>query len=622
MAVNSRVNYLGQERIDAPFLRLSESGVAGDFDLLAGLVIAGKQPLVVKGFSIGSFAVGTAASNLVMDVTNGLILHYEASASGSVFTIPSDRSSEVLSSTSNARVSGSFVPSSTNYVGLDLTLQPDSTTEGKAAFYIPDLQAEQIRSVPLQMTVDYRIVITTEPFETFPSILPIAIVNTDNVSAVLSVNDARNLLGRLGSGGSSPNPTYYFNWPSGRKEVTGKPFSGGDKEIPSLKDWMNAVMTRIWEIGGGERWCTATADRNVKLTQSGAPFASNNEYFEWNGTNLLWKGLSFIFANCTGYINQIADQTTSVVNLTDLADQECIYADIDYRSDLTGANAIVCQKANIKTLGSATPPLARFIIAVRIGANIFTRDSNFAVGQELIFRLRDAVKSTPLIRRSICRCATSPSLVVQPLGSFFVTEGGTWVCINHSIASTLNLNTISGGLLANLLYYVYAYSLAGVVNFEASTTAPDSSLTFKSGTTTHALVSIFATDHLTNVMPYKQGGGKFRFEDRTPVGGGVRGNLILDGGNSVVITTISLGNSLPLFASEVEVNLYYTAGAMASSVQLNALGQTIPLLLQNVASTNSYASTCSFVVNASKSIDYKVGNNTDTNSIWIGGFNV
>lgn len=622
MAVNSRVNFLGQERVDAPFLRLSESDVAGDFDLLAGLVVAGKQPLVVKGFSISSFTVGTQASNLVLDVTNGLILHYQASASGSCFAIQPDRSSEVLSSTANARVSGSFIPSSTNYVGLDLTLQADGTTEGKAAFYIPDLQEEQIRSVPLQMTVDYRIVISAEPFETFPSILPIAIVNTDNVNAVLSVIDARNLLGRLGSGGSSPDSTYYFNWPSGRKEVTGKPFSGGDKEIPSLKDWMNAVMTRIWEIGGGERWCSATADRNVKLIQSGSPFTSNNEYFEWDGTNLHWKGLSFIFANCTGYTNEIADQTTSVANLTNLADQECIYVDIDYRSNLTGVNAVTCQKANITTLGAATPPLARFVIAVRIGAKVFTRDSNFAVGQELIFRLRDAAKSNPLIRRAMCRCATSPSLLVQPLGDFFVTEGGSWVCVTHSVASTLNLSTISGGLTPNALYFVYAYSVAGVVNFEATVTAPDDSLTFKNGTTTHALVSIFATEHLLNVMPYKQGGGKFRYEKRTGTGSGVRGNLILDGGNATVITTISLGHSVPLFASEAELNIHYTSGLAASTTQLNVVGEAIPVLLQNVPLSSSYAGSTSVIVNASKQVDYKVGNAADSNNVWIAGFNV
>lgn len=623
MAVNSRVNLLGQERIDAPLLRLIESEVAGDFDLLAGLVIAGKEPLIVKGFSIGSFTVGTLASNLILDVTNGLILHYQASASGSIFTIPADRSSEVLSSVTNSRVTGSFIPSSTNYVGLNLTLQADNSTESQNAFYIPDLQEEQIRSVPLQKTVDYTIVISAEPFETFPAVLPIAIVNTDNVNTVVSVIDARNLLGRLGSGGSSPNLTYSFEWPSGRKEVAGKPFNGGDKEIPSLKVWMNAVMSRIWELGGGERWCSATSDRNVKMIQTGTTFTSNNEYFEWDGTNLHWRGLQFIFPNTTGYINQIADQTTDVINLTNLADKECIYVDLDYRSNLTGINSIVAQKGNLTTLGSATLPLARYIIAVRIGTKVYTRDSYFAVGQDLIYRLRDTAKSNPLIRRAICECSTSPSLVIQPLNSFFVIEAGSWVCLNHSTPSTLNLSALPGPLAANTLYFVYAYSVAGVVTFEVSTTVPDSSLTFKSGgAMTHALVSIFATDHTPDVLLYKQGGGKLRYTKRTLGGGGVRGNMILDGGTANVITTISLGHSVPSFASEVQVGVYYTSGAGASTTQLNVVGEVIPLLLQNVPAASSFGGEIPIVVNATKQIDYKVGSALDSDSLWIAGYNV
>jgi hypothetical protein len=282
--INRQTNFLGQMRVDVPHLRALESSVAADFDVLGGEVLAGRQPLVVKGFKVNmTGAVGVAASALQVQVAGSLILHHGASVSGSVFSVPDDRADEVLSST-NPRVSGSFTASQTNYVGVDLSRSADDDTSDTVQFLDADSKKEVAKTVPLARTLDYRFVISTTDFTSQPNVLPIAKVVTDSANNVVSVADARNLMFRLGSGGDSPDNQHEFPWNGTRYENTGGDvFSGGDKAPESFKDWMDAVMTRLWEIGGGEFWYSATADRNVTMIWTGTTF-TNGENFEWDGT--------------------------------------------------------------------------------------------------------------------------------------------------------------------------------------------------------------------------------------------------------------------------------------------------------------------------------------------------
>lgn len=380
MSAIRQTNWLGQMRVDVPHLKMLESSVTADFDLLAGQILGGKKGLVVKGFEIvTSGAVGAPAANLQVITASSILLHYQASENGSIFIVPSDRSPETLNST-NARVRGAFTASKVNYVGIDLRRSADETTSDVVMFIDPTTRLEQARTVPLARTLDYVIVISTTDFSATPTILPIARVQTDANNNVTELADARNMFGRLGLGGSIPNRYSAYSWPSGRKENTsGNVFTGGDKTIDSLKAWMDAVMSRIWEVGGGEYWYSPTSDRNVNMTASGSTFG-NNEYFEWGGTNLHWQGLKFIFDNSTGWYNDVKDQTIDEAGLTDLDDGECIYVDIDRTQDRTGGDALQPVKAVLATLGAPLVPGTRFVIATRIGANVWTRGAPFPVG--------------------------------------------------------------------------------------------------------------------------------------------------------------------------------------------------------------------------------------------------
>lgn len=378
MSVIRQANLLGQMRVDVPHLRGLESSIAGDFDLLAGQMLAGKAPLVISGFKL--IVVGAiTADQLYMDVAGSSMIHYFASESGSIFNVPTNRANERLNNT-NPRVLGGFTPSQTNYVGIDFTRTVDDTTSDIVQFMDPDTLLETPKTVPLARTIDYRIVISTTDFAALPGICPIAKVVTDSGNQIVTVTDARNLFFRSGSGGSTPNPLAKYTFPAGRKENTsGEVFSGGDKAITNLKTWCDAVMTRIWELGGGERWTTPTADRNLRLVHTGAAFVSTGEYFEWDGTNAHWQGLKVLFDNSTGSFNAIANQTTNLAGLTDLADGECLYVDLDRTQNLSGGSSLIAQKAPLVTLGPSAIPGARVVFAWRSGSQLFTRDQGFAV---------------------------------------------------------------------------------------------------------------------------------------------------------------------------------------------------------------------------------------------------
>lgn len=382
MSVLRQLNILGQERVDVVQFRLIDSSIAADFDLLGGKILSGQNALIIKGFEVGTANVtGGPATNLQMNTASSILVNFNSSESGSIFSVPADRAVEQLSTT-NPRLTGSFTANQTNYVGVDLRRTADSSTADLAVFLGANTLQEKTEEVPLGRTLDYIIVVTTTDFSSLPTVTPVAIVITDVNNNVVSVTDARNLMYRLGSGGVSPNRLNTFSWPSGRNEGTSTEFFGGDKIISSLKGWMDSIMTRVWEIGGGQYWYSPTADRNVSLAAVGSAFTSNQEYFEWDGTNLHWKGLKFVFENSGSgvWYNDIANQITDLAGLTNLADGECIYVDLDRTANRTGGTALTPIKGVTATLGISTIPGARQIIAWRIGANIWTRNSHFPVG--------------------------------------------------------------------------------------------------------------------------------------------------------------------------------------------------------------------------------------------------
>jgi len=381
VAVKRQVSWNAQQRVDVPFLRAIESAVAADFDLLAGTIMANRIPAIVAGFNLITSGV-TQPGALQIQVAGGVLMHYYATDAGTVFQVDANRPNEVLAST-NPKIRGSFLPSQTNYIGLDFSRANDPTTTDAVQFFDPDQGAEVTKSIPLARTIDYTIIISASDFDSNSGVCPLAKVTLDANSSITSVQDARNILWRLGTGGSTPNVKNTYSWPAGRNETSSAdPFLGGDKAIGSMKSWMDATMTRVWELGGGEYWYSPTSDRNVVMARTGSSFSSSGEHFEWVSSNLHWQGLTITFANSTGVYNEITDQTTDSAGLTDLADGECIYVDLDRTVTRTraGVTSLNAQKTSLSLLGTPAVPGSRWVLAWRYGASIFVRDQSYAVG--------------------------------------------------------------------------------------------------------------------------------------------------------------------------------------------------------------------------------------------------
>lgn len=370
-------------RIDVPLLRAMESSVAADFDLAIGTIFAGKQPLVVRGFALTNITAGSPANQIQCAVASSILANFNATESGSMYFVPANRANEVMAST-NAKVSGTFTSSATNFIGVDLRRLADDTTSDILQFLSGTTLLETSKTVPLARTLDYRFVISTSDFSSQPNLVPIAKVVTDASNNIVSVVDARHLSFRLGDGGDFPDSFGFYSWPGTRYEnTTGDVFSGGDKAILSQKDWQDAIMTRLWEIGGGEHWYSATADRNVNMVWTGSTF-TNGENFEWDGSNLHWKGIRFIFDNSTGTYNDINDQLTDSVGLTNLSDGECIYVDLDRTQNFTSPTGLQPAKSALSTLGPGSRPGARQVMAWRVGAFVYTRGWRYPVGTTFV----------------------------------------------------------------------------------------------------------------------------------------------------------------------------------------------------------------------------------------------
>ena len=277
MSVRRRQNWLGQQRVDTPHLKSIESAVSNDFDeLIKGLIIGENKSYIIRGLKINMpGSIGASANGLKLIVADSAFLHGSSDESGTFYTIPSGVEEETLNSTTNAKVSGTFTPNTDNYVGLEFVRSVDDTTTDQVNFWNPTSNIEFSKTVPLAVILDYKIVITTSSFAS--NILPIAVIQTDVSNNVVSITDRRSLLYRLGTAGDqNPNPSYSFWNNENPKTVenfytsfssTSDPFAGGDKQISTMKDFFDALMTELKSLKGTTYWYSENIGSVLRLRQ-------------------------------------------------------------------------------------------------------------------------------------------------------------------------------------------------------------------------------------------------------------------------------------------------------------------------------------------------------------------
>lgn len=278
MSVKRRFNPYSGFRWDIPHLRSIESSISNDFDdVLRGLVTGLNRPLLVRGFDIQIPDAAINATSLKVSVADSVLLHSSATESGTILQVPAGTADEVLDS-ANVRVIGAFQNGVPNYVALDYRRVTDTATTDNTAGWSAAQKLEFQRTAPLGRVLDYRFVITSAGFG---SLMPLWVIGVSATGSVQYITKATQNLFRLGSGGSNPDPQASFNWgnlannqdgANSRREwinesatqttnpVTVSPgdtsaaFNYGDYSIHSLKDWMDAVMTRFKEVTGSSYW--------------------------------------------------------------------------------------------------------------------------------------------------------------------------------------------------------------------------------------------------------------------------------------------------------------------------------------------------------------------------------
>lgn len=278
MAVSRRLQGYSGMRVDWPHLRSIESSTSADFDsTLRGLVTGLTNPYLIRGFDIIIPTASIPASQLVISVSDSAVLCSTATESGTILSVPVGTPNDQLN-TANPNVIGAFQSGVPNYIALDYRRVSDTITIDQTSGWSPSEQIEYQRTTPIAQILQYRYIITTNGPGTN---LPLYTIYLDNNGNVTDIEKDVTSLFRLGTGGANPNPGNSFNWgnltnpqpgANPRQEwvntyfaettnpVTVQPgdypqaFFLGDWSIKNLKQWMDAVMSRIKEITTSYYW--------------------------------------------------------------------------------------------------------------------------------------------------------------------------------------------------------------------------------------------------------------------------------------------------------------------------------------------------------------------------------
>jgi len=287
MAVLGRLLVGSQQRIDLPDFLSLQSYVASDFKYLIKSFI-GDRALILKGFEIIDAPQSIQSNTISIKVADSVVYYPSSSAGSFFYGLPEG---QALS----APLSPTLKENATNYVYVTLTTSGQG--QDTRAFWDVDLNGGEGGEFNQDINTEGVLVaqagVSTSGFP--DGTVPIAIVDM-GVAAINKITDARNLMFRLGSGGVSPNSNATFQFPPlpsaeyARNEppstiqsaASDNPFFGGDKNIQSLKDWMDAVMTKLLELSGTTYWYETTQALNLVNIFDDALGSSVKSKGRWN----------------------------------------------------------------------------------------------------------------------------------------------------------------------------------------------------------------------------------------------------------------------------------------------------------------------------------------------------
>jgi hypothetical protein len=268
MAVLGRLLIGSQQRIDLPDFLSLQSYVASDFKELVRSFV-GDRALILKGFEIIDAPQSIGNASISIKVSDSVLYHPGSSAGSFFYGLPDGNA-----------LSAPLVPelrtNTVNYVYV--TLSTVGAGQDTRAFWDVDLNGGQggefNQDINTEAVLIAQVGVSTSGFP--EGTVPVAAIEMNNTS-IVNITDSRNMMFRLGTGGVSPNSNATFQFPPlpsteyARNEPPStiqnssspSPFFGGDKNIQTLKDWMDAVMTKLLELSGTTYWYETTQALNL-----------------------------------------------------------------------------------------------------------------------------------------------------------------------------------------------------------------------------------------------------------------------------------------------------------------------------------------------------------------------
>lgn len=260
MAILQRVSLFPNERFDLPDARAMEAFSQNDWRFFLSGVMT-KKSYILSGMEITNYANIFVVPGIRLRQNNVAVLHPEATTQAAGFYV---------SAGSEADAQLQLSPNATNFVELDFsssTGTPDTRAfwdegadGGKGGEYTDDVDT----------VINLELAITSNVSDFTAGKIPLYRIVTNSSGVAIEVTDCRPLFFRLGTGGSSPNPDAEFAWPTNAPDslhaqfetpikalsatTSNAPYSGGDKNLKSFKDFMDAVMTGLMKMKSVPYW--------------------------------------------------------------------------------------------------------------------------------------------------------------------------------------------------------------------------------------------------------------------------------------------------------------------------------------------------------------------------------
>lgn len=212
------------------------------------------------------------------------------------------------------------------------------------------------------------------------------------------------------------------------------------------------------------------------------------------------------------------------------------------------------------------------------------------------------------------------NLSVGPLIAVTLKTGGVWQTYSSSVPITKALS----GLTANILYNVYVYYSAGL-QIQVGLDPVDSTRSYKDGDEGYVFVGYVLVDSFGNTVPATFNGTTYTYYSLSVSGGGVDGNLVLDGGSATGVTvSVPLTPCVPPYA--LSATLYAVgqlAGVGSSFVVGSDAGKNIlAMQIAGLVGPSQLALSALAPFQNNPRVEYTVGTGADVLYLYVTSFTI